>query len=69
MDSGLPADEGFALPHGGMKLPIAGRDLNAFVVKSLQERGCLSQPTALMRRIAGIKQQYCFISSDFDTEI
>jgi actin-related protein len=67
--STVPIYEGFALPHGIMRLPIAGRDLNAFLLKTLQERGCTFPADNIDATITGIKQKYCYIASDFDTDI
>jgi len=67
--STVPIYEGFALPHGIMKMPIAGRDLNGFLLKTLQERGCTFPEDNIDMTITDIKQRYCYIASDFDTDI
>lgn len=67
--STVPIYEGFALPHGIMRMPIAGSDLNAFLLKTLQERDIVFPQDNIDKTITDIKERHCYIASDFDTDI
>jgi actin-related protein len=65
----VPIYEGYAMPHGIMRMNLAGRDLTEYMMKLLGERGA-ALTTSGEREIArDVKEKCCYIAEDFDAEV
>lgn len=65
----VPVYEGFALPHGILKVNISGRDLTDYMHKILMEKGFHFATTNIRGVVNDIKEKFCTVAYDFDTEL
>ena len=68
MSRNMPIFEGYVLPRAIVRLDLVGRDLSDYLMKILIERR-YSFTTTAKREIGGyVKEIFCYITFDFDTE-
>ena len=62
----VPIYEGFALPHGILKVDISGRDITLMLESLLKKTVPIFNNGNYRSEIVKIKEQFCQVASDFD---
>lgn len=62
----VPIYEGFALPHGILKVDISGRDITKMLEDLLKKTVPIFNNGSYRSEIVKIKEQFCMVASDFD---
>ena len=64
----IPIFEDFILPQNIKRLDIAGRHITEYLIKLLQMKGYAFNSSADFELIREIKEKYCFVSCDIDSD-
>jgi hypothetical protein len=64
----IPVADGFVIASSIKSVPIAGRDLTAFVQQLMRERGEPVPPESALEVARRVKEQHCYVCSDIAKE-
>ena len=64
----IPIFEDFILPQNIKRLDIAGRHITEYLIKLLQMKGYSFNSSADFELVREIKEKYCFVSCDIDSD-
>ena len=64
----IPVADGFVIASSIKSVPIAGRDLTAFVQQLMRERGEPVPPESALEVARRVKEQHCYVCSDVAKE-
>ena len=64
-----PTIEGFTLPHGYMRLDLAGDDVANYLLELLHIRGVKVRTEAGWRTVQRAKDLFCYVADDVDSEV
>eukprot|EP00976_Prorocentrum_cordatum_P105290 1194216-Prorocentrum_minimum.AAC.1 len=65
----VPVVDGFAFPHVTKRLNVAGRHVTTYMVDLLLRRGYAFNRTADFRTVQDMKEELCFVSSDYKHDL
>jgi len=64
----IPIFEDYILPQNIKRLDIAGRHITEYLIKLLQMKGYAFNSSADFESVREIKEKYCFVSCDIDSD-
>ncbi|XP_027731554.1 actin-related protein T3 [Vombatus ursinus] len=65
----VPVFEGYCLPHGVLRLDLAGRDLTEYLIKLLQDHNILLLSPSDKKIVNHIKENHCYVAANFEEEL
>jgi len=64
----IPVAEGYVIPSCIKHIPLAGRDITAFIQQSLRDRDERVPPEDILQVSQRIKERHCYVAPDVATE-
>merc|ERR1740121_1510611 len=65
----VPVNEGYTITHAIVRLNLAGREMTEHLMQLLNERGYSFTTTNERELVREIKEQHCFVSTNFDDDL
>ena len=65
----VPVDQGYSLPRAIVRLELAGRHVTDHLGSLLKHRGCSFTTTDELEILRKIKEQFCYVATDFELEL
>eukprot|EP00924_Labyrinthula_sp_SR-Ha-C_P009324 snap_masked-scaffold_2-processed-gene-20.13-mRNA-1 protein AED:0.03 eAED:0.03 QI:0/-1/0/1/-1/1/1/0/378 len=65
----VPIYFGYTIPHAILRMNIGGRDVTDYLNRLLNQRGYTFNTSAEKEVVRSIKEESCFVSSDFEAEL